>query len=307
MWRKVIKCYDLTVKRETIYRVLQLADPDGLTGRFGNRLRRRMYKSPGPNFLFHLDGYDKLKPFGFCIHGCIDGFSRYLIWLEVATTNKDPLVCAYYYLKAIKKLGFLPTVVRADHGTENVWIESMQTCLRKDHCDDFSGLRSYIQGKSTRNQRIESFWGRFRRHTADFYIRLFKTMQEEGLFDGSKLHLFCLQFCFGPVIKRDLIKFTELWNEHLIRKQSGQNIITGKPTVMFHCPHLFNARDCQKEVNLEAVEIFLNEKTTKPVIYNENFKELADLVYPANKIATTPEEAFDLYVTLLEKIELFGT
>ena len=28
-----------------------------------------------PNFLWHCDGYDKLKPFGIAIHGCIDGYS----------------------------------------------------------------------------------------------------------------------------------------------------------------------------------------------------------------------------------------
>ena len=27
----------------------------------------------GPNFLGHIDGYDKLKAYGFAIHGCIDG------------------------------------------------------------------------------------------------------------------------------------------------------------------------------------------------------------------------------------------
>lgn len=26
-----------------------------------------------PNFLWHIDGYDELKPYGFAIHGCIDG------------------------------------------------------------------------------------------------------------------------------------------------------------------------------------------------------------------------------------------
>ena len=28
----------------------------------------------GPNHVWHLDGYDKLKPFGFPIHACIDGY-----------------------------------------------------------------------------------------------------------------------------------------------------------------------------------------------------------------------------------------
>ena len=27
----------------------------------------------GPNWCWHIDGYDKLKPFGFPIHACIDG------------------------------------------------------------------------------------------------------------------------------------------------------------------------------------------------------------------------------------------
>ena len=31
-----------------------------------------------------MDGFDKLKPYGFPIHGCIDGFSRKLLWLEVS-------------------------------------------------------------------------------------------------------------------------------------------------------------------------------------------------------------------------------
>ena len=27
----------------------------------------------GPNYIWHIDGYDKLSPFGLTIHGCIDG------------------------------------------------------------------------------------------------------------------------------------------------------------------------------------------------------------------------------------------
>lgn len=31
----------------------------------------------GPNFLWHVDGYDKLKQFGFAIHGAIVGYVEY--------------------------------------------------------------------------------------------------------------------------------------------------------------------------------------------------------------------------------------
>ena len=44
-------------------------------------IKRRTYETNGPFDVFHIDGNDKLKRFGFAIHGCIDGFSRKLIWL----------------------------------------------------------------------------------------------------------------------------------------------------------------------------------------------------------------------------------
>lgn len=31
----------------------------------------------GPNYLWHTDGYEKLNPYGFSIHGCIDGYIVY--------------------------------------------------------------------------------------------------------------------------------------------------------------------------------------------------------------------------------------
>lgn len=55
---------------------MRVIDPDGVERRKQRRLLRRQYAAPGPNFVWHIDGYDKLKPFGFAIHGAIDGFSR---------------------------------------------------------------------------------------------------------------------------------------------------------------------------------------------------------------------------------------
>ena len=48
-------------------------DPEGVEARRSGTLRRRAYTNQGPNYLIHLDGYDKLKRFGLCVHGCIDG------------------------------------------------------------------------------------------------------------------------------------------------------------------------------------------------------------------------------------------
>ena len=51
-------------------------------------LQRRRYSSPGPNHTWHVDGYDKLKPFGFPVHGCIDGWSRRIMCLKLTRSNK---------------------------------------------------------------------------------------------------------------------------------------------------------------------------------------------------------------------------
>jgi len=66
-----------------------------------------------------MDDYDKLKPYGVDIHGCIDGFSRKIIWLRAASTNNYPKVIANYYTRAIEISGGLPNMVQADKGTEN--------------------------------------------------------------------------------------------------------------------------------------------------------------------------------------------
>ena len=95
-------------------------DPVGVERRLKNGLKRRKYKVNEPNDVWHIDGNDKLEPFGFCIHGAIDGFSRKLIWLAVSSTNKDPSIIAHYYTNSLKTLLLVPKMIRGDRGTENV-------------------------------------------------------------------------------------------------------------------------------------------------------------------------------------------
>ena len=62
--------HDLVVTEETVRHTLRILDPEGVDGRLRHRPQRRQYKGRGPNFLLgHIDGFDKLKPYGFCIHG----------------------------------------------------------------------------------------------------------------------------------------------------------------------------------------------------------------------------------------------
>ena len=83
MARRLLHEYGVSTDKETVRQLLKIMDPQGVESRSKHRLRRRQYRTVGPNHFWHIDGYDKLKPFGFCIHGPIDGYSRRIMWLEV--------------------------------------------------------------------------------------------------------------------------------------------------------------------------------------------------------------------------------
>ena len=72
------------------------------------KLKRRVYTNPGWNYCWHIDGYDKIKPDGFAIHGCIDGYIRKVIWLRLDKTKNNPVVIGRYYMDAVKEYGGCP-------------------------------------------------------------------------------------------------------------------------------------------------------------------------------------------------------
>jgi len=127
MWRRLKRDYSLHVRRDTVQRLLTIIDPEGVARRRGRRLMRRTYIVLGPNFIWHVDRYDKIKPYGYAIHGAIDGYSRWILWLEVSSSNNDPAVIAWHYLSCAQSLGYVPRIVRCDLGTENKNLEFL-TC-----------------------------------------------------------------------------------------------------------------------------------------------------------------------------------
>ena len=70
-----------------------------------------------------MDAYDKLKPYGISISGCIEGFSRYIVWMAVYATNNDPRIIADYFVSSAARLGGCPERLRADRVTENEHVE----------------------------------------------------------------------------------------------------------------------------------------------------------------------------------------
>lgn len=74
-----------------------------------------------------MDGNEKLKEWGFWIHGCIDGDSRFMVYAEVRS-NKTAKTVLNAFAEAVVRVA-LPTRVRGDYGTENNGVEVLMDLL----------------------------------------------------------------------------------------------------------------------------------------------------------------------------------
>jgi hypothetical protein len=184
-----------------------------------------------------LDGYDKLKKYGLAVHGCIDGYSRRIIWLRCSASNNNPNVIGSYYLDAVEKLMLCPNKLRSDRGSENSVVAALQSCLTDN-------LDSHVFGSSTTNQRIESFWAVLRRQLSQWWINLLEDMSSAGLLDVStERDLECVRYCFMNLLQADLDKFQVHWNTHRIRPTVGARCPAGIPDELYFLPRL-GATDC---------------------------------------------------------------
>ena len=131
-------------------------DPDGVQNRAKRVLKRRVFKTPGPNFIWLADGHNKLKKFGITIYGFIDAWSRKILGLFVHVTNNDPRHIGYYYLQLEKQEGGIPRRTTTDKGNETIQMAGHQINLTKEfnhECPDPS--QSHLFTKSTHNQKIK--------------------------------------------------------------------------------------------------------------------------------------------------------
>ncbi|XP_057185792.1 uncharacterized protein LOC130551842 [Triplophysa rosa] len=181
-------------------------DPLGVVQRSRRMFVRRVYHSLGPNHTWHIDGYDKLKPYGLAISGCIDGYSRKVMWLVCGASNNNPEVIANHYLQCATEFGVIPKLLRTDCGTENGVMAAIHCILRSNHQDDLAGAASHVYGSSTTNQRIESWWSYFRKQRTQFWMDLLNDLKGRQLFNGSHEHICLVRFVFLGMLQKELMK-----------------------------------------------------------------------------------------------------
>ena len=227
--------------RRDVKQIVKQLDPDSVKLRKRRRLHRRRYVADGPNFVWHLDGHEKLKPFGFSIHGCIDGFSRYLVWLEVASSNKKLELISKFYLDAVKSLESIPLQIKADNGTEHSLIEP--THLHLSVLNGNLETNPFSKITSPQNQRIESYWSVLQWDRLKWWRRFFQDLVDLELLNiDYPVVLDCLHYCFMGIIRDELNYVKEDWNIH-IKSRSQKSGPTGRPNCMYYLPHLYDKQD----------------------------------------------------------------
>ncbi|XP_030196023.1 uncharacterized protein LOC115531109 [Gadus morhua] len=298
------KCWinGIITDRETVRVLLRLLDSEGVDLRSRNRLRRRVYHSRGPNYVWHIDGYDKLKPYGICISGCIDGFSRRLIWLEAYKTNNDPNVIAGYFMDAVLIAQGCPERLRVDLGTENVRLAEMQRFMH------FSEGQLEIEhvtfGPSTGNQRIERWWLTLRSQCAQFWMDFFDKLKSDGYFADTFLDKSLVQFCFLSTIQAELEEVAFIWNEHRMRRVHNSRSPHGRPSIIHAVPQLYGATDYLYRPSLEKIEACLGECVYKDFPCDEDVFHICVGLMSEHGLELTNDvyKTVDLYVRLRQLI-----
>ena len=279
----------IRVPQKFVREVIKEQDEVGVNLRASRRLKRRTYLNPGPNYAWHIDGYDKLKPFGFAVHGAIDGYSRKILWLELMRSNNNPDNIANIYLNCVKENGGCPKKLITDLGTENLLAASLQCFLREDDL-----AHRFVP--SPRNQRIEGWWSFFSRTRASWWRNFFKDLEENGTIDLShEESKECLWFCFSNILKRDIDHVKEHWNSHRIRSSRFETV-PGRPNVLYNSPQLSNGEEnlilpvSNEEIDHAFDSISIEEEDN---VVQEYFS------YVKNELAipnpSTWEEALELY------------
>lgn len=152
------------------------------------------------------------------IHGCIDGYSRLIIYLNCETSiQTEPVINFFAHL--VNSYG-LPSY---DH--EYGQMMDMKTFLVV-LMNTIRGIHrgSHIIGKSVHNQRIERLWVDVYKEVCDSIYTELYSLEDQGLLDIENImHRFCIQYIYKNVINKKLSSFQSAWNVHSLRIENNKS------------------------------------------------------------------------------------
>ncbi|XP_036066803.1 uncharacterized protein LOC118598288 [Oryzias melastigma] len=227
--------------------------------------------------------------------------------MNAFTTSSDAKIIGGYYINAVESLGGCLRVVRGDRGTENIRVGEFQLFLRRN-IHDGSAIDSYIEGASTSNLRIESWWGFLRKESMEYYISMLIDLKDRGLFDGAYLDRNLIQFCFIGIIQDELDKTISVWNSHIIRPSKNDRVPSGRPKVMYMFPELYSTNDCVSPVDDADVQLCHANCTFRPTVpCDTDIYDLCNILMAESdlQLPNDAHQALNLYLHLRNVIISF--
>lgn len=150
--------------------MVKLLNPEGVERRAKDLQRvRGEYIVPGLDFIWSIDGHDKLAAWGIKIYAGVDAYCRNIIWCYVGVSNRTTNSVLAQYLQTCRQLGYSPNIVRSDRGTETPMLAEVHYGTRRAMAPDLQFDECFFYGTSVHNQRIESWWSQLQKSQLYFW------------------------------------------------------------------------------------------------------------------------------------------
>ena len=152
--------HGIKVPCSLVYNVMMEMDPEGQAQRSLIKKRKRranLFSTDGPLYVVSLDGHDKLCgyqnwTFPLGLYGCIDSFSRKMLFLYVCQSNSSSHIIARRYFDFLYDTRVLPKFLRIDKGSETGKMTTLHAYLTSKLSVMEDPTDSVIYGPSNTNK-----------------------------------------------------------------------------------------------------------------------------------------------------------
>jgi hypothetical protein len=156
----------VNITSDRLHQLYREINPEAVVRRrpkFQTNADRPPYNPHGPDWVWHIDGHDKMNHWGIQIYFAVDAYSRFIIWWYVGIENRTRLSVAKQYLETLRKVNTLAKTIQSDRGGEVPIAANVHYEFRKRSCtpDELEALEfddCWIYGTSKMNSRVEKLW-----------------------------------------------------------------------------------------------------------------------------------------------------